>query len=99
MEMTAAAGREPVRHAEQSGGPTATLAEVDSRSELLTRPRRPSDSAGLDRALAVLARGMTENPRSMLQQLVEAAVELCEADTAGISPALAACASTRMSRS
>ncbi len=28
---------------------------------------------------------MTENPRSMLQKLVEAALELCKADTAGIS--------------
>jgi len=83
--MTAGPAREPVRHADESAGPTATLAEVDIRSELSTRPPRLPDSEGLDRALAVLAREMTENPRSMLQKLVETALELCKADTAGIS--------------
>ena len=71
--MTAGPAREPVRHTDESAGPTATLAEVDIRSELSTRPPRLPDSEGLDRALAVLAREMTENPRSMLQKLVETA--------------------------
>jgi signal transduction histidine kinase/ActR/RegA family two-component response regulator len=75
----------PVRRADQSAGPTATLAEVDIRSALSTRPPRLPDSEGLDRALAVLAREMTENPRSMLQRLVEKALDLCRADTAGLS--------------
>ncbi len=75
----------PVRHVDQSGGPTATLAEVDIRSELSSRPPRLPDPEGLDRALAVLAREMTENPRSMLQRLVETALQLCRADTAGLS--------------
>jgi signal transduction histidine kinase/ActR/RegA family two-component response regulator len=75
----------PVRRAEELAEPTATLAEVDIRSELSTRRPRLPDSEGLDRALAVLAREMTENPRSMLQRLVETARELCRADTAGIS--------------
>ena len=83
--MTAGPAREPVRHADESAGPTATLAEVDIRSELSTRPPRLPDSEGLDRALAILAGEMTENPRSMLQKLVETALELCKADTAGIS--------------
>jgi signal transduction histidine kinase/CheY-like chemotaxis protein len=76
---------EPVRHTDESGGATATFEEVDIRSELSTRPDRPPDSEGLDRALAELATEMAENPRSMLQRLVEAAVDLCKADTAGIS--------------
>ena len=75
----------PVKRAEESAEPTATLAEVDIRSELSTRRPRLPDSEGLDRALAVLAREMTEDPRSMLQRLVETARELCRADTAGIS--------------
>jgi signal transduction histidine kinase/ActR/RegA family two-component response regulator len=77
--------RGPVRHADELAGPTATLAEVDIRSELAARPSRLPDSEGLDHALAVLAREMTENPRSMLQRLVETALVLCRADTAGLS--------------
>ena len=77
--MTAGPAREPVRHTDESAGPTATLAEVDIRSELSTRPPRLPDSEGLDRALAVLAGEMTENPRSMLQKLVETALDLCKA--------------------
>ena len=55
--------------------PTATLAEVDIRSELSSRPPRLPDSEGLDQALAGLAEEMAENPRNMLQRLVETAVE------------------------
>ena len=35
--------------------------------------------------MAVLAKEMADNPRNMLQKLVELALELCNADTAGIS--------------
>jgi signal transduction histidine kinase len=79
------AARDPDRHADETARPTATLAEVDIRHELATRPPRRPDGEGLDRALAALAVQMTENPRSMLQKLVEAALDLCKADTAGIS--------------
>ena len=75
----------PVRHADESAGPTATLAEVDIRSQLSSRPPRLPEPDGLDRALAALAQEMTENPRSMLQRLVETALQLCRADTAGLS--------------
>ena len=64
---------------------TATLEEVDIRSELQFRPHRPPDYAAEHGALAVLAMEMAENPRNMLQKLVETALDLCEADTAGIS--------------
>jgi signal transduction histidine kinase/ActR/RegA family two-component response regulator len=79
------AARHPDRHADETARPTATLAEVDIRHELATRPPRRPDGESLDRALAALAVQMTENPRSMLQKLVEAALDLCKADTAGIS--------------
>jgi signal transduction histidine kinase/ActR/RegA family two-component response regulator len=75
----------PVRCADTSAGPTATLAEIDIRSELASRSPRLPDAEALDRALAVLAGEMTENPRSMLQRLVETALDLCRADTAGLS--------------
>lgn len=66
-------------------GPTATLDDVDIRTDLWTRPRRLPDYESEDRALATLAREMAQNPRNMLHALVETAVELCRADTAGIS--------------
>jgi len=66
-------------------GPTATLEEVDILRELDTRPGRPPDYEAQHRALAALAEEMAVNPRNMLQRLVEVAVDLCKADTAGIS--------------
>ena len=67
------------------GEPTATLAEVDILSELAVRPRRAADHERENRALASLAKEMARKPRNMLQKLVETAVELCNAHTAGIS--------------
>src|SRR6266851_4789991 len=90
--MTAGPAREPVRHTDESAGPTATLAEVDIRSELSTRPPRLPDSEGLDRALAVLAREMTENPRSMLQKLVETALDPIRASRSDAVGGAARCA-------
>jgi signal transduction histidine kinase/ActR/RegA family two-component response regulator len=62
-----------------------TVADVDIRSELLSRPQRPPNYQAEERALAALARQMSENPRHMLQTLAEAALDLCSADTAGVS--------------
>lgn len=67
------------------GGPTATLAEVDILAELDTRPTRPPDYEAQNLAFATLAEEMAVNPRNMLQRLVEVAVDLCRADTSGIS--------------
>jgi signal transduction histidine kinase/ActR/RegA family two-component response regulator len=62
-----------------------TISDVDIRSELLSRPHRLPNYQAEERALAGLARQMSENPRHMLQTLAEAALDLCRADTAGIS--------------
>jgi signal transduction histidine kinase/CheY-like chemotaxis protein len=62
-----------------------TIADVDIRSELLSRPHRSPDHQAEAHALAGLARQMSEDPREMLQALAEAALDLCHADTAGIS--------------
>jgi signal transduction histidine kinase len=58
---------------------------VDIRQELTTRQARKRDFESEDRCLASLAKEMATNPRNMLQKLVEAAIEYCHADTAGIS--------------
>ena len=70
---------------ESAGPPTATLAEVDIRPFLDARPRRAPNHEQEDRAYGELATEMAENPRNLLQKLVEVAVELCQAHTAGIS--------------
>ena len=75
-------------HARRSGNvtePTATLADVDIRPSLEARPRRPRNHEQEERAYADLATEMAENPRNLLQKLVEVAVDLCHAHTAGIS--------------
>jgi signal transduction histidine kinase len=63
----------------------ASFAEVDIRALLESRPSRVPDYESEDRALAALAAELAENPRDMLQKLVEMALTLCQADTAGIS--------------
>ena len=62
-----------------------TLEDVDVRSELPSRPCRNRNSEIEHRALAALAQEMTQNPRNMLQKLVETAIELCNGETAGVS--------------
>ncbi|MDB5108258.1 MAG: Autoinducer 2 sensor kinase/phosphatase LuxQ [Candidatus Binatus sp.] len=64
---------------------TATLDDVDIRAELRSRPSRAPGYEAEHRALAALAAELAENPRNMLQRLTEVAVELCGADTAGVS--------------
>jgi signal transduction histidine kinase len=64
---------------------TATFEEVDVRGQLDERPRRLPNHRKNHHALGVLAGEMADNPRNMLQKLVEIAVDLCDADTAGIS--------------
>ena len=74
-----------VGRSETPGPPTATLAEVDIRPILDARPRRSPNFEREDRAYGALATEMAENPRNLLQKLVEVAVDLCSAHTAGIS--------------
>jgi len=62
-----------------------SFASVDIRASLESRPYRAPDYEAEDRALAALATALAENPRDMLQKLVETAIILCQADTAGIS--------------
>jgi hypothetical protein len=65
--------------------PTASLDEVDITVELDRRPRRAADFPSEDRALEILADALAKNPRNMLAQLVNVALDRCRADTAGLS--------------
>jgi hypothetical protein len=64
--------------------PTASLDEVDITVELDRRPRRTADFPSEDRALEILADALAKNPRNMLAQLVNVALDRCRADTAGL---------------
>lgn len=74
----------PVRVLDEAP-PTAALDDVDISVELDRRPRRASDFPSEDRALEILAHALAKNPRNMLAQLVNIALDLCRADTAGLS--------------
>ncbi|AWN51489.1 PAS domain S-box protein [Methylobacterium sp. 17Sr1-1] len=54
-------------------------------AELATRPSRAPDYETESRALGRLAQEMATNPRGVLQKCAELVMELCHADSAGIS--------------
>ncbi len=61
------------------------LEEVIINAELWHRPARSPDPEALNIALIELARTLAHSPDKILQRLVETALRLCRADTAGIS--------------
>jgi two-component system, cell cycle sensor histidine kinase and response regulator CckA len=61
------------------------LDSVIISSELARPPSRPPDYKAENSALMALARTMAESPQTILQELVETALQLGRADTAGIS--------------
>src|SRR5215831_5068551 len=63
----------------------ATLDDVLITAELWRRPTRPPDYAAEGRALTALAEAMADSPQTILEKLVETALQLCRADSAGIS--------------
>jgi hypothetical protein len=65
------------------GGAPVSFAAVDIRAALASHPYRPPNYEAEDRALTALA--LAGNPRNVLQKLVETALDLCQAGTAGIS--------------
>jgi PAS domain S-box-containing protein len=71
-----------------AGDPNRTVTGVDEvliTAELARRPSRPPDYATENRALTTLAEEMATNPRGVLQRCAELVLELCRADSAGIS--------------
>lgn len=61
------------------------LDQVLKTSELFRRVSRTPEYAAENRALIGLAHAMNQAPRTFLQKLADAALELCHADSAGIS--------------
>ena len=62
-----------------------TLDDVDIKAELARRPSRPPNYEVENHALVQLAQEMADHPQHVLQKLVEIALELCKAHTAGVS--------------
>ncbi|MDC0747487.1 hybrid sensor histidine kinase/response regulator [Polyangium mundeleinium] len=57
----------------------------DCQEELARRPSRQPDHAAENRALVELAEALTGPPEAILPKLVELALSLCQADSAGVS--------------
>jgi PAS domain S-box-containing protein len=64
---------------------TASLESILITDELNRRPSRPPDYEAENRALLCIAQHMADSPRSTLQKLAEIALEICRADSAGVS--------------
>jgi signal transduction histidine kinase len=69
----------------QAGNSAVPLESVISTDELTRRPARQPDHAAEVAALVTLAQTMANVPDRILQQLVDTALELCHAQSAGIS--------------
>src|SRR5215472_7269690 len=63
----------------------ASLDDVLITAELARRPTRDPDYETENRALTALAEAMADSPQTILQKLAETALDLCRADSAGIS--------------
>jgi PAS domain S-box-containing protein len=69
----------------QAGSRGVTLEDVLITSELSRRRSRAPNYSAENRALVTLAREMATKPKNLPQKLVDLALELCRAGTAGIS--------------
>src|SRR5262249_33806182 len=58
----------------------ASLHDILITADLAHRPARPPNYEAESRALAVLAEAMADSPQTILQKLVETALDLCRAD-------------------
>jgi signal transduction histidine kinase len=72
-------------HVPHSISGAISLAEIDITAQLAQRPACPPDYAAENRALVHLAHEMVTHPAHILQTLVDTALVLCRADTAGLS--------------
>lgn len=71
----------PGEHVDAATG----VESVITTAELSRRPHRAPDFETENRVLLKLAKTMTQDPRRVLQELVDSARELCRAGSAGIS--------------
>src|SRR5580704_6578849 len=70
---------------ERTASVAPSLESVLSTDELNVRPSRPPDYETENRALLAIAQHMADSPRIILQKLVEVALEICRAGSAGVS--------------
>src|SRR5215471_10492000 len=63
----------------------ASLDDVLITAELVRRPARRPDYEAENRALTAFAQALTQSPQTILRRLVETALEVCRADSAGAS--------------
>src|SRR5215510_13954045 len=70
---------------ESMGRVPASLDDVLITAALARRQTRSPDYAAEARALRALAETLADSPQTILQKLVETALDLCRADSAGIS--------------
>lgn len=73
--MTSHAGSDPLTRVD----------DVLITAELASRPARTANHEAESKALGLLAQEMASNPRGVLQRCAELVMELCHADSAGIS--------------
>src|SRR5262245_59271292 len=64
---------------------TPSLKDYVATAELDRRPRREPDHAAENRALVALAERMASSPKDALEHLVQVALQLCCAHSAGLS--------------
>ncbi len=63
----------------------ASLESILITDELNSRPSRPPDYETENRALLSIAQHMADSPRDTLKKLAEIALQICRADSAGVS--------------
>jgi PAS domain S-box-containing protein len=68
-----------------SGDGGCRLDDVVTTEQLAQRPSRPPQLEAENKALVALARELVESPQTILKKLVDTALALCNADSAGIS--------------
>ncbi|MDP9380156.1 MAG: PAS domain S-box protein [Chloroflexota bacterium] len=71
--------------ADRRMGTVSCVDDVLITQELSRRPSRAPDYEAESRALGLLAQQMATNPGGVLQKLVETVLDLCRADSAGVS--------------
>lgn len=65
--------------------PIVTVDDIIATDQLFARPSRPADYKAENEALAALVEVMSQSPAEVLQKLVDTALALCGAGSAGIS--------------
>ena len=70
---------------DHASSPSIMVADVDISDQLACRPYRSANYEVENRALLRLAQEMSDHPANILQRLVEVALDLCGAGTAGLS--------------